>query len=367
MTTKQDALRMARETLENIHRCFEAARIEGLAEALAETSDEHLKDLVQRRLLHDAPDTALEAIAAIDAALAQAAPAITEQAPESIGDRYAHRLAVMLECALLDPNGTWNDAHKLLDEYRAEHERIHPSPPTFMGEPLIAINAPRPRQVDWLGLALDLEQQAKRVESQTAERAMIAGAHGLRLMGATLRSEQAPATAVPNSILENIELVLARLEQMHKDSIPGKWRILIEEAMPCALAIQRAAAPAQQVQVAQQKDAQAVAILYPDDDSMFGYSMMALDSHQHVIDLVGGFRVYAALPPAPPERKDADIGAIADVILKLIGKGVIDWINPGQSYEGEDDSGFNSNEEERDYLLQLIRAAIAASTQAREG
>lgn len=37
---------------------------------------------------------------------------------EDIGDRFAHRLAVMLECALLDPNGTWNDAHQLLDEYR---------------------------------------------------------------------------------------------------------------------------------------------------------------------------------------------------------------------------------------------------------
>lgn len=37
--------------------------------------------------------------------------------------------------------------------------------------------------VDWLGLALDLEQQAKRVKSQTAERAMIAAANGLRLMG----------------------------------------------------------------------------------------------------------------------------------------------------------------------------------------
>lgn len=36
-----------------------------------------------------------------------------------VGSAYAHRLAVMLECALLDQNGTWNDAHALLDEYRA--------------------------------------------------------------------------------------------------------------------------------------------------------------------------------------------------------------------------------------------------------
>ena len=36
---------------------------------------------------------------------------------DDIGDRFAHRLAVMLECALLNPTGTWNDAHALLDEY----------------------------------------------------------------------------------------------------------------------------------------------------------------------------------------------------------------------------------------------------------
>jgi carotenoid cleavage dioxygenase-like enzyme len=40
-----------------------------------------------------------------------------------------------------------------------------------------------PTGVDWLGLALDLEAQAKRVESQTTERVMLAAARGLRLMG----------------------------------------------------------------------------------------------------------------------------------------------------------------------------------------
>ncbi len=64
-------------------------------------------------------------------------PAPAPQPQDSIGDRYAHRLAVMLECALLNPNGTWDDAHKLLDEYRAEHGREFPSPATFMGEPVI--------------------------------------------------------------------------------------------------------------------------------------------------------------------------------------------------------------------------------------
>jgi len=32
--------------------CFNAAFVEGLQEALAETQDEHLKDLVERRLMH---------------------------------------------------------------------------------------------------------------------------------------------------------------------------------------------------------------------------------------------------------------------------------------------------------------------------
>jgi len=30
---------------------------------------------------------------------------------------YAHRLAILLECMLLNPTGTWNEAATLLDEY----------------------------------------------------------------------------------------------------------------------------------------------------------------------------------------------------------------------------------------------------------
>ncbi|SDY95216.1 hypothetical protein [Nitrosomonas halophila] len=36
-----------------------------------------------------------------------------------VDNEYAHRLAVMLECALLDRKGAWDDGHALLDEYRA--------------------------------------------------------------------------------------------------------------------------------------------------------------------------------------------------------------------------------------------------------
>ena len=55
-----------------------------------------------------------------------------------VGSAYAHRLAVMLECALLAPTGSWSEAHTLLDEYRAACRDACPSldPPTFMGEPV---------------------------------------------------------------------------------------------------------------------------------------------------------------------------------------------------------------------------------------
>ena len=60
-----------------------------------------------------------------------------------VGSAYAHRLAVMLECALLDPTGTWRDAHALLDEYRAACRAAAPEqePPTFMGDPVVTPNA----------------------------------------------------------------------------------------------------------------------------------------------------------------------------------------------------------------------------------
>ena len=53
-----------------------------------------------------------------------------------VDGEYAHRLAVMLECALLDKTGCWNEAHRTLDEYRAAVHAIDPPLPTFMGEPI---------------------------------------------------------------------------------------------------------------------------------------------------------------------------------------------------------------------------------------
>lgn len=53
-----------------------------------------------------------------------------------IDSEYASRLAFMLECMLVDSHGHWEAAAKLLDEYKAEWEKVNPSPPTFMGEPM---------------------------------------------------------------------------------------------------------------------------------------------------------------------------------------------------------------------------------------
>lgn len=54
-----------------------------------------------------------------------------------IDDRYAGRLAMLLECMLIDPHSHWNDAAYLLDEYKAEWEKVNPQPPTFLGEPML--------------------------------------------------------------------------------------------------------------------------------------------------------------------------------------------------------------------------------------
>lgn len=54
----------------------------------------------------------------------------------AIDEHFASRMAFMLECMLVDSNGHWNEAAALLDKYKAEHEKINPSPPTFMGEPM---------------------------------------------------------------------------------------------------------------------------------------------------------------------------------------------------------------------------------------
>ncbi len=63
-----------------------------------------------------------------------------------IDDRFGGRLALMLECAILNPNGYFYEACALLDEYKAEWEKVNPSPPTFMGEPMPSDRSARLRE-----------------------------------------------------------------------------------------------------------------------------------------------------------------------------------------------------------------------------
>tara|TARA_R110000822_G_scaffold30796_1_gene89454 strand:- start:744 stop:1121 length:378 start_codon:yes stop_codon:yes gene_type:complete len=65
------------------------------------------------------------------------ARAIVEPMTE-VADRFAHRMALELECALADRNVNWNRAMNLIGEYRSAMNAIHEQhSPTFMGEPKI--------------------------------------------------------------------------------------------------------------------------------------------------------------------------------------------------------------------------------------
>lgn len=50
---------------------------------------------------------------------------------QEIDQRYAPRLAMLLECMLLNPQLWHDDAAQLLDKYRAEWNELNPSPSPF--------------------------------------------------------------------------------------------------------------------------------------------------------------------------------------------------------------------------------------------
>lgn len=54
----------------------------------------------------------------------------------AIDEHYASRFAFMLECLLVDSHSHWDEAAKLLDEYKAELDKINPPLSTFIGEPM---------------------------------------------------------------------------------------------------------------------------------------------------------------------------------------------------------------------------------------
>lgn len=61
-----------------------------------------------------------------------------------VAEKYAHKLALDLECVLADYSGTWYEtAMKTLGDYRLEMNAIHErESPTFLGEPLILKDTP---------------------------------------------------------------------------------------------------------------------------------------------------------------------------------------------------------------------------------
>lgn len=55
-----------------------------------------------------------------------------------VADRYAHRLALELECVLADRPHYYDKAMQALSEYRSAMNAIHEQQcPTFMGEPVL--------------------------------------------------------------------------------------------------------------------------------------------------------------------------------------------------------------------------------------
>ena len=64
-----------------------------------------------------------------------------EKAFTEVAERYAHKLALDLECVLSDYNGKWYDtAMQTISDYRSAMNSIHEQiAPTHMGEPLIPL------------------------------------------------------------------------------------------------------------------------------------------------------------------------------------------------------------------------------------
>ena len=49
---------------------------------------------------------------------------------------HTHKLALNLECMVLNPDSFYDESCNSLDAYRTDLEKLHPNPPTFMGEPI---------------------------------------------------------------------------------------------------------------------------------------------------------------------------------------------------------------------------------------
>jgi hypothetical protein len=85
---------------------------------------------------------------------------------QNIDEQFAQKLAMELECMLLDPVGYWDKAAKVLGDYRDEWEKINPTPLSFMGEPMPAerraIFATMKEKRETTRNAIDSEKQQER-------------------------------------------------------------------------------------------------------------------------------------------------------------------------------------------------------------
>jgi hypothetical protein len=116
-----------------------------------------------------------KAVAAIKEALAQ--PPLPVQEPMTeVADRFAHRMALELECVLSDgaySNKWYKSAMQVLSEYRSAMNAIHEQhSPTFMGEPKLSqpplpVQEPVAKVVStapdciWLDLGFDPQDEAE--------------------------------------------------------------------------------------------------------------------------------------------------------------------------------------------------------------
>lgn len=106
MTTLHEAAQQAIVTITNTLGCFQAAEGEGLGEALAETTDERLKDLVSRRLLY-AIEGAEPTIEALRSALEQQEDTTHELTHAQCLTKYANAKKCI---------GEWIEAHSKLND-----------------------------------------------------------------------------------------------------------------------------------------------------------------------------------------------------------------------------------------------------------
>ncbi|CAB4146216.1 hypothetical protein UFOVP1147_52 [uncultured Caudovirales phage] len=127
----KDLLKQALDALDDALICCHIGTVESFPtakDALNALIDWHVATALD-------PEVSSDAQALVDRGTAVAEPLIDEM--DAVASRYAHKLALDLECVLSNYIGPWYDtAMQTLSDYRMAMNRIHErESPTFMGEP----------------------------------------------------------------------------------------------------------------------------------------------------------------------------------------------------------------------------------------